>query len=308
MSRPFTYTFLPLTGNETAVALRQPVIANTVTQLVLNSQNYITSIPNNNANNNDFYAPNLATYQHAYTFQSLPPYNNGYNNVYRSVILYSDTAVGNITSISINGIAAQILNVSAGGADYGQKPPTLTLNNPINQDVVEAITPIVVVNGNGDNIANSIGESSDLYKTIRSITVETTVNCNIWVGFGQNGISDPIMLDIDRQVFNTTSFVTVTNKQYATYSVWQTALDIARPQQSAGNAPFYYINPLIYLPYGQSYYNNAQLTPSVSKGNVFNNSNTAWDYNQFPMSCVFMRAFEITTEQITFSFVQESIR
>lgn len=307
--RPYTFTFLPLVGNEKAVAAEQAVKANTPTQLVLNSQNYTTSILTNEVTYNNFYAPYLGSSQQGYTFQSLPPYDNGYNNVYRSIILYSDTEAGNITSISVNGVACTIVQNNAGGADYGLAPPTLQLANPINQDVVETVTVQVVENGAGANIDDSIGESANFYKTIRTITVETTIDCNIWVGFGQKGISDPLMLDINRLVYNTTALVTASGtKEYAAYHVWQTALDIARPQQTVGNAPFYYINPLVFVPYGQSYYNHAQLNPSVSKGNLWDNVDTAWDYSQSPMTCVFMQVQSILQEQFTFSFIQEGIR
>lgn len=309
--RPYTYTWLPATGNEYTIAgdqatttgVQSPTGDGTAYWDIPLNSNILTSLPQTPSLPFNQTKPWVVGYYAGYTFQSIPPQNNGNNFAYRSVLIQSDVAPADIDSITVNGIGLT-LNVTAGASPFNKSQATCTLSNPINAVISEDVT----LTGGASPYS---AQTTTYFQTINYIRVvlKSGAQGTFWVGYGDEGITDPIILDTNKKVFNTTAQVLASGTASgATYTVWQSATDIARPESSAGNQQFFF-NPLVGFYYGNSaiaYADPTHGNTSADNGNLVNNSDSAWDTGGAPMTTVWMHVLNNTTETFNFTFIQES--
>lgn len=254
MSRPFTYTWLAAVDNQYAIVGTPPIpdvppappIAAAPYVLPANPGGApVTIFLPINSNEPMGVAGGLSSQMTgAYIFQSVPPIDQGNANVYRNIAITSPVNLAAV-SFTITGIAC-LATLIVG------PPHTCTLTTPagfpgpLNSPVVEG--PLAGPNA-------GVVHNQYFYKKITSITATLPAafaGGAVYIGFGNAGISNPLMLDISRTVYNTGAQVLVTNPDAGNCSLYQSVSDNARPENAWGTAPFYF-NPWIGFDYPNIY-------------------------------------------------------
>jgi hypothetical protein len=218
--RPITTTWLPATGNETAL-FSGDLVPDSTYFLKLNSNEYANGQPTG-----------------AYVFQSIPPMDSGNANVYRSLAFSSDQ---DLSGVNITIIGQGIL-----------------VNRPTDTDLLDVEVPfneITEVNQEGPNA--DLVTTGFYFSKVISIQVEVPAMAvpQLSIGWGKEGITSPIITDYDKMVYNSTAQMQVIANTLGpdfSYTVWKSASDFECPQVSAGDAPFY-TNPLVMFPYTQTF-------------------------------------------------------